>query len=108
MDQLALQFLAKQGGPKAVLRRWPKVVKLICRARLLRAIKAVVARLGKQTPTVIRLQAADRSKDSQARLAKWVAAWVGLTPALFKRTPKALRSTWRKCGSVKWRCPVLP
>jgi hypothetical protein len=26
MDQLARQFLAKRGGPKAVLRRWPKVV----------------------------------------------------------------------------------
>jgi hypothetical protein len=23
MDQLARQFLAKRGGPKAVLRRWP-------------------------------------------------------------------------------------
>jgi hypothetical protein len=89
------------GGPEAVFPRllWHKADRLTCKALSMWG-KAVVTSLDKQTPTVIRLQAVHRLKVFQARSVKWVAGkWessifinfkqVGMTPALFKLTPKA-------------------
>jgi hypothetical protein len=87
--------------PEAVFPRllWHKADRSTCKALSMWG-KAVVTSLDKQTPTVIRLQAVHRLKVFQARSVKWVAGkWessifinfkqVGMTPALFKLTPKA-------------------
>jgi hypothetical protein len=76
-------------GKLAVSWVLPLAVRLTCK-ELLTWVRAVAVNLGKQMPTVIKPQAADRSKASQARLAKWV----GLTPALVVVWATPLHLLW--------------